>query len=72
MGPPYAEFVFKAEGVVLQLRLREYIRSRGYGSWVSVATTDKWGLQNTRRPQLLGEALAVHGGLQAMENHLGK
>ena len=40
-GPPYCEFVFKAAGDVMQLRLREYIRSRGYGPWVSVATTDK-------------------------------
>ena len=40
-GPPYCEFVFKAAGNRMQLRLREYIRSRGYGPWVSVATTDK-------------------------------
>ena len=29
-GPPYCAFVFKAAGDVMQLRLREYIRSRGY------------------------------------------
>ena len=40
-GPPYCEFVFKAEGEVLQLRLREYIRSRGFGPWLSVATSQK-------------------------------
>ena len=41
-GPPYyCEFVFKAKGEVLQLRLREYIRSRGFGPWVSVATSEK-------------------------------
>ena len=40
-GPPYCEFVFKANGERLQLRLREYIRSRGFGPWVSVATSEK-------------------------------
>ena len=40
-GPPYCEFVFKAIGEVLELRLREYIRSRGFGKWVSVATSPK-------------------------------
>ena len=38
-GPPYCEFVFKG-GEKLELRLREYIRERGYGPWISVATTD--------------------------------
>ena len=41
-GPPYAEFVFKA-GDPMELRLREYVRSRGYGPWVSVATSEKRG-----------------------------
>ena len=40
-GPPYAEFVFKAGGDVLQLKLREYVRSCGYGPWLSVATSEK-------------------------------
>jgi hypothetical protein len=40
-GPPYAEFVFKAAGGILELKLREHIRSCGYGPWVSVATSDK-------------------------------
>jgi hypothetical protein len=40
-GPPYCEFVFKAAGDILQLRLREHIRSCGYGPWVSVATSEK-------------------------------
>ena len=40
-GPPYAEFVFKADGEKLQLRLREFIRSRKFGPWVSVATSPK-------------------------------
>ncbi len=40
-GPPYCEFVFKAQGEVLQLKLREYIRSRGFGKWVTVATSPK-------------------------------
>jgi hypothetical protein len=38
-GPPYCEFVFKG-GQKLELRLREYIRERGFGPWLSVATTD--------------------------------
>ena len=40
-GPPYCEFTFKAIGETLELRLREYIRSRGFGPWVSVATSEK-------------------------------
>ena len=40
-GPPYCEFVFKADGEFLQFRLREHIRSRGFGPWVSVATSEK-------------------------------
>ena len=38
-GPPYCEFVFKG-GQKLELRLRHYIRERGFGPWLSVATTD--------------------------------
>jgi hypothetical protein len=38
-GPPYCEFVFKG-GQKLELRLRQYIRERGFGPWLSVATTD--------------------------------
>ena len=33
--------MFKAIGETLELRLREYIRSRGFGPWVSVATSEK-------------------------------
>ena len=40
-GIPYAEFMFKAEGDKLLKRLQEHIRSRGYGSWVSVAIGPK-------------------------------
>ena len=40
-GPPYCEMMFKAEGDRLELRLREYTRSRGYGPWLSVATSPK-------------------------------
>ena len=29
-GPPYCEFVFKAIGATLQLRLRGIVRSRGF------------------------------------------
>ena len=38
---PYAEFMFKADGEVLQAQLREHLRSRGYGSWASAATSEK-------------------------------
>ncbi len=38
---PYAELCFKAEGGVLELRLRNYIRSCGYGPWLTVATSPK-------------------------------
>ena len=40
-GPPYAEYCFKADGEQLVLQLREHIRSRGYGSWLTVATSPK-------------------------------
>ena len=41
-GPPYFEIMFKAtaEGP-LEKRLREHVRSRGYGPWVSVTTSEK-------------------------------
>ena len=40
-GPPYAEYCFKAEGDQLVLKLREHLRSRGYGPWVTVVTSPK-------------------------------
>ena len=40
-GPPYAEYCFKADGEHLVLKLREHIRSRGYGPWVTVITSPK-------------------------------
>ena len=46
-GPPCCEFVFKAEGHQLELRLREHIRSRGFGRWVSVATSPKGSYRTT-------------------------
>ena len=41
-GPPYCEIMFKAspEGP-LEQRLRDHVRSRGYGPWVSVTTSEK-------------------------------
>ena len=41
-GPPYCEIMFKAtaEGP-LEQRLWEHVRSRGYGPWVSVTTSEK-------------------------------
>ena len=70
-GSPYAEFCFKADGEVLELSLREYIRSRGYGPWVSVATSDKGGYQQNGVLNFL-EAHLSPMGLQALENHLGR
>ena len=40
-GPPYCELMFKAEGNRLELRLKEYVRGRGFGSWLTVATSPK-------------------------------
>ena len=40
-GPPYTELCFKRSGEETQKRLREYIRSRGYGSWFTVITSEK-------------------------------
>ena len=38
---PYAEFMFKADADVLQARLREHLRSCGYGPSFSAATSEK-------------------------------
>ena len=40
-GPPYCEFMFKADGDTIAARLREHVARRGVGKWVSVATSDK-------------------------------
>ena len=39
--PPYVEVMLKADGEQLELRLRQYIRGRGYDDWLSVATSPK-------------------------------
>ena len=48
-GPPYCEIMFKAtaEGP-LEQRLWEHVRSRGYGPWVSVTTSEKGSYRLTR------------------------
>ena len=38
---PYSEMCFKSEGQKMELRLKEYIRSRGWGPWLTVATSPK-------------------------------
>ena len=46
---PYVEAMFKSDAdsttgsnrVTLEIRLREYIRSRGYGPWITAATSPK-------------------------------
>ena len=38
---PYAEFMFKADSNQLQTRLREHLRSCGYPSYCSAATSEK-------------------------------
>ena len=40
-GSVYAEIMFKADAERVQQRLQNYIRSRGYGSWISVVTSPK-------------------------------
>ena len=40
-GPPYMELMFKADGHIIERRLREHLRSRGYGPWLTVATSPK-------------------------------
>ena len=40
-GPVYAEIMFKADAERVQQRLQNYIRSRGYGNWISVVTSPK-------------------------------
>ena len=37
----YAEHMFKADGEIVLQRLQNHIRRRGYGKWVSVATSEK-------------------------------
>ena len=38
---PYAEFMFKAEGEILQQRLKQHLRSRGYLAWASASTSEE-------------------------------
>ena len=40
-GPPPAEIMIRADGERLLDRLKEHIRSRGYGPWLSVAASPK-------------------------------
>ncbi len=40
-GPPGCELMFKAEGHIIELRIREHIRSRGFGPWLTVCTAPK-------------------------------
>ena len=40
-GPPYAEFMFRAEGKIVLEGLKEHCRSSGSPEWVSVATSEK-------------------------------
>ena len=40
-GPPCAEHMFKGDGEIVLKRLQKHIRDRGYGKWVSVATSEK-------------------------------
>ncbi len=56
-GPPYCEFMFEADGGFIELRLREHLRSGGFGSWVSVATSPKGSYR-------------LHDVLSFLERHL--
>ena len=58
-GIPYAEFMFKADGDKVLKRLQEHIRSRGYGSWVSVATGPKGSYRQEHILEFLEKHLPV-------------
>jgi len=48
-APPFAEFAFKG-GCRLQLRLRSYVKGRGFGEWLSdMSSTREWRIINYRR-----------------------
>ena len=38
---PYAEFMFKADGELLQTKLQAHLRERGYPAWASTVTSEK-------------------------------
>ena len=61
-GPPYSEFMFKAtsEGP-LERRLWEHVRSRGYGPWVSVTTSEKKRLLPTSRRSRIPRSAPAEG-----------
>ena len=41
-GPPYAELMFRAESEGrVEMRLKEYVRSGGFGEWLSVSCAEK-------------------------------
>ena len=47
-GPPYCELMFKATaGGSVEYRLREHVRKRGYGSWLTVACQEKGSYRET-------------------------
>ena len=40
-GPPYAEYMFKADVELVLKRFKEHCTKRGHPKWVSVATSEK-------------------------------
>ena len=56
---PYAECMFRADGQRLQATLREHIRSRGYGRWVSAATSEKGSYREADILQFLDNHLPL-------------
>ena len=75
---PYVEAMFKSNAdstdgsgskrMTIELRVREYIRSRGYGPWLTVATSPKGSCREADVLNLL-EALATSDAVAALEDH---
>ena len=75
---PYVEAMFKSNAdstagsgskrMTIELRMREYIRSRGYGPWLTVATSPK-GSYREADVLFFGDALATSERVAALEDH---
>jgi hypothetical protein len=61
-GPPYMELMFKADGHIVERRLREHVRSRGYGPWLTVATSPKGSYREADVLNFLEHHLPVFEG----------
>ena len=76
---PYVEAMFKSSAdstpgrgtkqMTIELRVREYIRSRGYGPWLTVATSPKGSYREADVLIFFGDALATSKRFAALEDH---